>query len=363
MKAQIITIGDEILAGQTVNTNAAFIGEKLTDMHFNMIRSSTIRDNEDEILAEFKSALDKNDLVIVTGGLGPTHDDLTRKCIVKFFDTELELNENVLSDIKALFEKKGMEVSNINKDQAFVPKGAVVLRNSLGTAPGIWMKKGKKVFISMPGVPYEMKGIFESSAVPLLINHFDLEKYKKTSLTLLTTGIPESLLYERLGNINDLLEGTHLAFLPSQFGVKLKLTEEGSNQEEVNDKLSSIEQKIRALVGRFIYGKDSDILEEVISKLLIERGLTISVAESCTGGLISHRLTNVSGSSAYFERAFITYSNGSKVEHLHIDEDLVQKYGAVSLEVARLMADGVRSVSGTDIGLAATGIMGPSLPA
>ncbi len=360
MKAQIITIGNELLTGQTVNTNAAFIGEKLTDLHFDVIRSSSVKDDESEILAEFESSLANYDLVIVTGGLGPTHDDVTRKCIVKYFDTELELNDGVLSDVQALFEKKGMDVTNVNKDQAFVPKGATVMRNSLGTAPGLWMEKGKKVLISLPGVPYEMKGILESSAIPMLTDHFDLENYRKTSLTLLTTGIPESILYERLGNLNDLLEGTQLAFLPNQYGVKLKLTEEGTNVEEVKDKLSSIEQRIRSLVGRYIYGKDTDTLEEVVSKLLIDRGLTISVAESCTGGLISHRLTNVGGSSAYFERAFITYSNGAKVEHLHIDEDLVQKYGAVSLEVARLMADGVRSVSGTDIGLAATGIMGPS---
>lgn len=360
MKAHIITIGDEILSGQTINTNAAFIGEKLCEHQFDVIKSSSVKDDEEAILDEFKSAFEKSDLVLVTGGLGPTHDDVTRKCIVKFFDTELQLNNEVLGDITRIFHKKGKEVTPVNKDQAFVPKNATVLRNSMGTAPGIWIEKDDKVFISMPGVPYEMKEMLDASVLPMLDEKFDSGDYSRATLTLLTTGIPESILFERLGNLPEILEGTKLAFLPNQFGVKMRLIEQGANQEEVYDKLLSVEQKIRSLAGRYIYGKESDTLEEVVGRLLIDRGLTIAVAESCTGGLISNRLTNISGSSGYFERAFITYSNGSKVEHLHIDEDLIQKYGAVSLEVARLMADGVRAVSGTDIGLAATGIMGPT---
>lgn len=360
MKVHIITIGDEILSGLTLNTNAAYIGEKLSDLHFDVVKSSSVKDEEEAILDELNSAFKNSDLVLVTGGLGPTHDDVTRKCIVKFFNTELELNNEVLGDITAIFQKKGKKVTPVNKDQAFVPKNATVIRNSMGTAPGIWIEKNKTVFIFMPGVPYEMKEMLVSSVLPMLDEKFDIGDYVKASLTLLTTGIPESILYERLGNLTEILEGTRLAFLPNQFGVKLKLTDQGKNEEEVKDKLLSVEQKIRSIAGRYIYGKDSDTLEKVVSRLLIDRGLTISVAESCTGGLISNRMTNVSGSSAYFERAFITYSNGAKVEHLHINEDLMQKYGAVSLEVARLMAEGVKSVSGTDIGLSATGIMGPA---
>lgn len=360
MKAHLITIGDEILIGQTLNSNASYIGEKLTELQVTITKTTVVGDNEEEILSEFKEAFTNNDLVIVTGGLGPTHDDVTRKAIVKFFDTELVMNKDVLGDITHLFEKRGRELTPANKDQAFVPKIAKVLRNSKGTAPGTWIEKDEKIFVSMPGVPYEMKEMMTSYIIPNLKDVLGESEKKIITTNLMTTGIAESILYEKLGDLDDLLEGAKLAFLPNQYGVRMRLTVSGEDEDNANDKLIQVEQKIRSLVGRYIYGKDGENLETVVGRLLIDRGVKIAVAESCTGGLISTRLTNVSGSSAYFERALITYSNGAKVELLKIDEDLIQKYGAVSLEVARLMADGVKAVSGTDIGLAATGIMGPT---
>lgn len=360
MKVYLITIGDEILTGQTLNTNAAFLGEVLTGLNFEIIKTIVIGDNEKDILEEFEEAFQYADLIIVTGGLGPTHDDVTRKCITRFFDTELVLDKNVLADITTFFKRRGRELTPANKDQAFVPKIARVIKNARGTAPGTWIEKDKKIFISLPGVPFEMKGMVESFVVPQLEEKYAIKDKTRITTDILTTGIPESVLYEKLGNINELIQDARLAFLPNQFGVKMRLIAEGKNKEAVQDKLTQIEQKIRSLVGRYVYGKDVDNLETVAAKLLIDRGIKIAVAESCTGGLISSRLTNISGSSAYFERAVITYSNGAKVEMLNIEEDLIHKYGAVSLEVARLMADGVRAVSGTDIGLAATGIMGPT---
>ncbi|MBN1300207.1 MAG: competence/damage-inducible protein A [Melioribacteraceae bacterium] len=360
MKAILISVGDELLIGQTVNTNASFISEKLTENGIIVVKHIVVGDNEDIMLKSFDEAIKKSDLVVVTGGLGPTHDDVTRKAVVKFFNTELILNSDVLADIQDMFSRRGREVTSTNKDQAFVPKNATVIRNSRGTAPGIWIEENKKIFVVMPGVPYEMKEMMESTVLPNLREKLSTKSKTTVTTNLLTTGIPESILYERLGNLDELLEGASLAFLPNQFGVKLRLTIKSKSLEEASDKLLHIEQKIRGIVGRFIYGKDTDTLESVVGKLLNDRGLRIAVAESCTGGLISARLTNISGSSSYFERAFITYSNGAKVEHLNIDEDLIQKYGAVSLEVARLMADGVKAVSGTDIGLSATGIMGPT---
>ncbi|MGE5352045.1 MAG: competence/damage-inducible protein A [Bacteroidota bacterium] len=359
MQAEIITIGDEILIGQTINTNAAYIGEELTKIQVAVSRTVVVGDEESAILGEFTSAFEKNDVVIVTGGLGPTHDDITKECIVRFFNTELEMNPEVLEDVKAIFEKRGRQMAKINETQALVPKIARVIRNTRGTAPGMWIEKDNKVLISLPGVPHEMKEMIDSEVIP------GISKMNRTGgscikiKNLLSTGIAESTLFERLGDLNELLQGAKLAFLPSQFGVKMRITVEDKTEDLALNKLSEIEQKIRSLVGRYIYGVENDTLEDVISRLLLERGLTIAVAESCTGGLVSHRITNVSGSSSYFERAVISYSNAAKVELLNVNENIISQYGAVSLEVARQMAEGIKSVSGTDIGLSITGILGP----
>jgi nicotinamide-nucleotide amidase len=360
MDAHIITIGDEILIGQTLNTNAAYIGSKLVDIQVYVKKSSVVADQEGEILKEFKHCWENNDLLVVTGGLGPTHDDITRQCIVKFFNTELFQNKEVLEDIKTMFIKRGREMTKVNEGQALVPKIAKVIRNSRGTAPGFWIEKKNKIFISMPGVPYEMKEMMENFVLPALKEKLKNPKEISLRKTLQTTGIPESALFEKLGNLDEILEGAKLAFLPSQFGVKLRITARERTEEEAKDKLTEVEQRIRSKVGRFIFSREEESLEDVVAKLLKERGLTISVAESCTGGGLANALTNVSGASAYFERGIVSYSNASKVEILKVLEDNITEHGAVSLEVARQMAEGVKSISGTDIGISVTGIMGPT---
>ena len=360
MNAQIITVGDEILIGQVLNTNAAFIGKELIENNINVNKTSVVGDTESDIVAEFGKALDDNDLVIVTGGLGPTHDDITRKCIVNFFNTELVKNTEVLEDIKALFRKRGRKISKVNEGQALVPKIANVIRNSLGTAPGVWIEKDDKIFVAMPGVPFEMKEMMVSYVIPTLKEKLGEPEIITVRKTLLTTGIAESALFERLGDLNELLGESKLAFLPSQFGVRLRITSEGASEEEANNKISEIEQKIRTKAGRYIFGKEKELLEEVIGNLLKERGMTLAVAESCTGGLVSDMLTNISGSSGYFERGIVSYSNAAKVEILKVNEDMIAENGAVSIEVARQMAEGVKSISGTDFGLSTTGIMGPT---
>lgn len=359
MKAHIITIGDEILIGQVINSNAAWIGEKLSNIQIDVNSTSVVGDDVKQILQEFQRAFDANDLIIVTGGLGPTHDDVTRKCVVDFFKTELILDENVLSDIKKFFEIRGRELTKTNEEQALVPKIATVIRNPRGTAPGYWIEKENKIFVVMPGVPFEMKGMMEAFVLPRLEDKIENKKIIVRK-NLLTTGIPESMLYDKLGNIDELMEGNKLAFLPNQFGVRMRLTVSGETEEIAKNKLDEIEQKIRLLVGHYIYGKEDELLEEVIAKIMIDRGLKLAIAESCTGGLISSRITNVPGSSLFFERGVITYSNASKVELLHVQEDVIQKYGAVSLEVCRQMAEGVKAISGIDIGIAVTGILGPT---
>ncbi|MGK9368946.1 competence/damage-inducible protein A [Melioribacter sp. Ez-97] len=360
MNAFLITIGDEILIGQVINTNAAFIGEKLSELGVDVIGSSVLPDNENVIKNEFERAFNNSDLVIVTGGLGPTHDDVTRKVIVDFFETELVMNQDVLNDIKKLFESRGRQLTKINEEQALVPKIAVPIRNSRGTAPGIWIEKENKIFIAMPGVPYEMHLMMESFVIPKLKEKLGDSKKIVLRKNLLTTGIPESHLYERLGDLKELLGEAKMAFLPNQFGVRLRITVEDNNEESAKSRIEAIEQKIRTKIGKYIYGKDDETLEAVVAKLLTDRGLTLAVAESCTGGYVTHRLTNISGSSKFLERGVVAYSNAAKVELLKVDEDVISKYGAVSIEVARQMAEGVKSISGTDIGLSVTGIMGPT---
>lgn len=361
MNAYLISIGDELLNGQTINTNASYIAAKLSNAQINVARISIIHDDKKDILNEFNYAFTHYDVVIVTGGLGPTHDDLTKSCISEFFNCEEVLDKDVLSHIEELFSKRNREVTPSNREQALIPKAAVPIKNPTGTAPGLWIEKNKKYFAAIPGVPSEMKYMIDEFIVPKLVEkNTSLTNYYET-ISLNTTGIPESYLYERLGDINKLIGvNNKLAFLPSQFGVKLRLTVFGKTCEEAKNNLSEIEQKIRAIAGRYIFGKDDDTLEQVVGRLLTDRGLKISVAESCTGGLISHRITNVNGSSSYFERGTVVYSNASKVEILSVNEDTIHQYGAVSLEVARQMAEGIKSTSGSDIGLATSGIMGPT---
>lgn len=360
MKAYLISIGDEILIGQTINTNAAFIGSKLSDINFDIVKVCTIKDKEDEIISELELAKEKSDVIIITGGLGPTHDDITKKTIVTYFKSELIENAEVLGNIKSLFERRGRKVTPLNEQQALVPKIAEIIRNDYGTAPGMWIEKENKIYVIMPGVPYEMKPMMENFVVPRLTEISAAEGLLIRRLILQTTGIPESTLYEKLGDLTELLQGAELAFLPSAFGVKLRITVKTNDEEEAKNKLMGIEQKIRSKVGRYVFARGEEKLEETIGRLLKERDLKLAVAESCTGGNICNLITNISGSSKYFERGVISYSNAAKVEILKVDEDVIAEYGAVSQEVAMQMAEGVRSTSGADIGIAVTGILGPT---
>ncbi|GIK60526.1 MAG: competence/damage-inducible protein A [Ignavibacteriota bacterium] len=360
MKAYIITIGDEILLGSTLNTNAAFIGTQLFDINIPVVKTSVIGDDNLSILNEIKSASEVADLILITGGLGPTHDDVTRKSIVDFFKTELVDNNEVLEDIKALFDKRKRKLSPANIDQAKIPIIADAIRNSHGTAPGEWIEQDGKIYVVMPGVPYEMESMMQSYVIPKLHEKIGQDQSIILRKMILTTGIPESTLYERFGNLDELLNGGKLAFLPNQYGVKLRISVEGTDEKELQNKMMEIEQRIRSKAGRFIYGVGDEQLEAVVGRLLIEREFKIATAESCTGGLVGNMLTNVSGSSKYFERGVICYSNAAKVEILKVNEDTLAEHGAVSMEVAMQMAEGIKSTSGADIGLATTGIMGPT---
>ena len=360
MKAYLISIGDELLIGQTINTNVALIGNLISDNNISIVKSTVIGDDVKVILDELELASGRADLIICTGGLGPTHDDVTRNAFVQYFKTELVHNDDVLEDIKSMLKRRGRELKKSHEDQAMVPKVAHIIRNENGTAPGYWIEKDDKIFIVMPGVPYEMKAMMNNYVTPKLIEKIGEPKEFIKKVTLQTTGLPESVVAERLGNIEELLEGAQLAFLPNQYGVRLRVTVKSDIEEQANNLLLEIEQKIRSKIGRYIYGRGDENLEDVVGRLLKERELRISVAESCTGGGLADRITNINGSSQYFERGVVTYSNAAKVELLKVDEDIMLEKGAVSAEVAMQMAEGIKSISGTDIGVSLTGIMGPT---
>lgn len=361
MTSEIITIGDELLIGQVVNSNQAYIAGQLNTVGIFTDRMTTVGDNPAAITSAFAEALALHDVVCVTGGLGPTHDDITKKMVCDFFKTDLVMNDDVLINIKALAKRRNITLLQTNIDQALVPRTCLVIPNRYGTAPGMAFEKDGKYFIVMPGVPYEMKAMVEDWVIPFFTQRLDglIIRHR----TLKTTGIGESMLAHMIGDVNDIL-GTDgsatLAFLPNPLGTKLRITVRNHSINAVELKLNQVESAIRAKIDRFIYSSDDRELEDVVGQLLRDRKKTLAVAESCTGGLISHRITNVPGASEYFLRGFITYSNRSKTDALGVEQELIEKKGAVSKEVAEAMASGARKSAQCDIAVSCTGIAGPS---
>lgn len=358
MFISIINIGDELLIGQTINTNSSYIGQKLSSVGFIPNVVITIGDNEENIINTFNEIIPKSDITIVTGGLGPTHDDITKKCIAKYFNDEIVLNQNLYDQLVSFFEKRNRPLTKANEEQAYFPKNAIPIINKKGTAAGIYYKLNNKLFFAIPGVPFEMRSMIDDFIINEIKSTFEPSKVVKMK-TLLTAGIPEAYLYEQLGDINELLGNSNLAFLPGDFGVKMRITVFENSEDEADNKITEIEQRIRSLVGQYIYGVNDDTIEKIVYRLLLQRELKIAVAESCTGGLIAKRLTDIPGASEVFDRGLVVYSNSSKIELLGVNEETINKFGAVSNEVAIEMAKKIKSISGADIGLAVTGIMGP----
>jgi len=361
MTAEIITIGDELLIGQIINTNQAYIAEKLNSVGIYCEWMTTVGDNAKVIIDAFTAAFNRVDVVCVTGGLGPTHDDVTKKMVCEFFNTELAMNNQVLEQIKILAQKRNIAMIQSNIDQALVPKGSTVIPNLIGTAPGMLFERNGKYFFVMPGVPYEMKGMIDGWILPFL------EKKNTGSVvchrTLKTTGIGESMLAHEIGDVVDVI-GTDgsitLAFLPNPMGTKLRLTVKERSMETAQAKIIKAEQYLRAKIEKYIYSDDEKDLEDVVGGLLKKMKLKLSTAESCTGGLIANRITNVSGSSEYFLGGFVVYSNQLKIEELGVPKTLIEDFGAVSKEVAEAMANGALRKAKADIALSATGIAGPT---
>jgi nicotinamide-nucleotide amidase len=357
MKAHILTIGDELLLGQTTNTNAAWLGDQLSRLGIDVVRSSVVGDEARRIEVELDRAFAEVELVVTTGGLGPTHDDVTKTVVADYFGRSLAVDEALLERVRNYYERRNRQAPPSVERLAEVPEGFALLQNEVGTAAGLWHEtdEGRAIAV-LPGVPPEMKSIFRAAVRPRLEDRQN--RRAVTHRTLRTTGIGESDLQEEIGDLSDQLDDRlRLAYLPSTSGVRLRLSAYGENAEA---RLDRLEQTLRERAGLYIYGTEEDELEAVLGDMLRDRGLTVASAESCTGGLVAHRLTNVSGSSDYFIGSVVSYANGVKVNHLGVDEAALQAHGAVSEPVARQMAAGVRRALGTDIGVATTGIAGPT---
>jgi len=365
MKAAILTVGDEILIGQVINTNASFISKALFAAGITVERVITVPDTEKDIIPEFSKAISLYDAVISSGGLGPTHDDITIKCIAKVFGKKLVHHKPTYERIKNIFERRKMPLpANIGL-QAMMPEGALMLDNKTGTAPGIFIRKGKKFFCALPGVPHELEYITAKHLIPLLKKQKSPAGRVLIQKTLHTIGIAESFLSQRLGSLDKLLlkdadSSVKLAFLPSNYEVRLRINVEANNFKKAQRLLDRTVRIVKTKAKNYIYSYDEKPPEAELGKILAKKKLTISAAESCTGGLVCSKLTNVAGSSAYVMAGAVAYSDELKIKILGVRKSTIRKHGAVSRETAVEMARGIRKLAKTDIGISTTGIAGPS---
>ena len=363
MQATVLTIGDELLIGQVRDTNASWLGEQLTLAGVVVRRMVTVGDDEQALQSELRQSLAESDLVVTTGGLGPTGDDRTREAVAGLFGVEMAFQDQILEDIRERFRLRGRTMPESNRSQAMVPSGFEVLFNRVGTAPGLWheVRQGEaagSMLAVLPGVPYEMKHLFNEEVLPRVQRRGGLRTI--VHRTLRTAGIGESGLQETAGDLSGILSDTlRLAWLPGPGGVRLRMTAFGNSREEADGRIAELEACLRARLGKYVYGTNDETLEEVVGHMLRDRSLTVAVAESCTGGYVAHALTNIPGSSVYMAGGVVAYSNRAKMDVLGVSPDALRQHGAVSEEVAAQMAEGVRHRLGADMGLSTTGIAGP----
>lgn len=365
MKAEILTIGDEILIGQIANTNSVWIAQQLNIIGIKVVHMASVSDEEKTIVAAFDSAAKRADFVFITGGLGPTKDDITKKVFASYFNTELVLFEDVLKDVESFFTIRGRKLNEINSKQAWLPKGCTVIKNLNGTAPGMWMQKGKTIYISMPGVPYEMKGMMTESILPKIIQENSLPHiYHKT---VLTQGIAESAIAEIAEAWEDELskKNIKLAYLPQPGSVRLRLSTYGPDEIVLKKNVEIEVEKLNLLIGKHIYGyenygEDPPTIECIVSELLRERKQTLALAESCTGGYIASLFTAIPGASEIFKGAIVPYTNLSKQQLLQVDEKLFTTVGSVSREVVEQLAQNVIKKFDSDYAISISGIAGPT---
>jgi nicotinamide-nucleotide amidase len=359
---EIVTIGDELLLGETIDINAVWLARELGAVGISVVRRTTVGDGAAAIAASVREALDRTGAVITTGGLGPTSDDRTRPAIAALFGRELRHDDAIWEGLRAIWRERGRpgEPPEANRQQAFVPEGATVLHNRHGTAPGLLLEDEDGRWVAMlPGVPREMRGLMNDELLPRLRARTADDRRVIRSVTLRTTGIAESQLPDLLGEYADGVGGISLAYLPGQEGVDLRLTVRDAQPEDADRTLRDAADALRNRLGRHWYADGPTDLSDVVIAACRAAGAHLSVAESCTGGLLASRLTSVSGSSHAFTGGVVAYDNAVKVEQLGVDAALIRQFGAVSEEVARAMAAGVRQLMGTDIGVGITGVAGP----
>lgn len=353
-----ISIGDELLIGQVINTNAAWLGEHLSEAGFHLDSVLTIGDSERAILDAFDACMDA-ELVLVTGGLGPTADDITKPTVCKFFDTELEFCQAAYDNVLSLFKRRGFQMSERNRSQAMLPKSCVYIPNTYGTAPCMWLEKKGVVFVFMPGVPFEMKGIFTDELLPRIKARFHSVPYEKR--VIMTTGIGESFLADRIKEWEEALPGfLSLAYLPQYGMVRLRLSGRHEDADLLHVTLDDQVKKLTQLIPEYIFSMQDQPIERTVFDLLINNEMTFASAESCTGGNIAHVITLIPGSSDVFKGTAVTYATPMKTKVLGVPAELIEKHGVVSQQVVESMAEGVRNLMEADFGVATTGVAGPS---
>ena len=359
MYAEIISIGDELLIGQTINSNAAWMGQELNKIGIDVYQVSTISDDKNHIVNALNDALNRTKLVLITGGLGPTRDDITKYTLTEYFNSSLVRNEKVYNQVEKMLKKRSIQMNDLNRKQADVPENARIFINYAGTAPAMWFELNKKVVISMPGVPYEMKELMTKQILP------SISRYFKTPViihrNILTYGTFEAKLAEMLSGFEDQLPPEiKLAYLPAEGVIKLRLTGRGDREERIKKIIDREIEKLYKIIPKYIFGEQNDSLEKTIGVLLKEKDETLCTAESCTGGMIAHQITTVPGSSDYFIGSVVAYSNRIKEKELGVNSTTLEKEGAVSRQVVEQMAQGVRERFGAGYSIATSGIAGPA---
>ena len=357
VKAKIISIGDELLIGQVINTNAAWLGNILTNNGIEVISTLTIGDGERDIVDALDACSDV-EIIVMTGGLGPTADDITKPTLCKYFGTELEFCQDAYDNVMSIFKLRGYQMTERNRGQAYIPKSCTYIPNRYGTAPCMWFEKGKSVYISMPGVPFEMKNVFEQEILPKLLKHFKVTPY--ISKVVMTTGVGESFLADAIKDWEDALpDFLSLAYLPQYGMVRLRLDGRHPDREFLQKTIDNEIDKLSKIIGQYIFGYDEKPIAEAVWEKLKAVGKTLASAESCTGGTIAKMITAIPGSSEVFKGTVVSYATSVKEEVLGVNHTDVEKYTVVSQQVAEQMAIGVRALLKTDYAVATTGVAGP----
>lgn len=356
MKAEIIAVGSELLLGQITNTCAQIISSALQEIGIDVYYHICVGDNQGRLMQIFETSYNRSDIIILTGGLGPTKDDLTKETIALFLGIPLKIDNFSLEKIKSYFAYRGKRITENNYKQALIPEGSYAIENNKGTAPGVILNHNEKIIVMLPGPPREMEPMLQETVIPYL--------EKKSDSTIISRvmrfhGIGESVLEEELNDLISKQTNPTIAPLAKMGDVTIRITAKAKDKLTARNTIKPIEEEIKRRVGQYLYGFDNDTIERIVAKLLFKSKKTISIAESCTGGLMAHKLTNIPGISQYFNMGIVSYSNSSKHDLLNVREETIRKYGAVSEQTAREMAEGVRQCSNSDIGVSITGIAGP----